>query len=343
MTKATEDIAAQLQSLDADLRERQLKDRQKHTERQYKLLQDRVQHLQELLDAVRSIQDVSTFEISPRKPSNSEATAVAVLSDVHIEERVDPSTVNGLNEYTLAIARRRVRAFFSSVARLIEVKRNAIKIDNLVLGLLGDFISNDIHDELMETCQLQPIQAIQLAQEEIASGIEHLLKIKGLRITLPCHSGNHGRTTKKVRHATESGHSLEYFMFHSLASHFKHEKRLTFCIAPGYHSIADVAGFKIRFHHGHNLKYQGGVGGITIPVRKAIAQWNRTGPVDVDCFGHFHQQLWCGNFVCNGSVIGYSPYALAIKAEFEKPRQAFFLVHHRRREMTDFCPVWLEG
>jgi hypothetical protein len=31
-----------------------------------------------------------------------------------------------------------------------------------------------------------------------------------------------------------------------------------------------------------------------------------------------------------------------IKAGFEKPRQAFFLVNHSRKEVTDLCPVWLD-
>jgi hypothetical protein len=273
---------------------------------------------------------------------SSEATAVALASDFHAEEYVDPSTVNKLNSFDLDIAHKRIGNFFANIRRLILGKQKSIKIKTLVLALLGDFISGNIHEEIIETTQIPPVEAAMWVQNRLASGIETLLKETNVKLVIPCHSGNHGRTTRTVHQATERGNSLEYFMYHSLANHFKDEKRITWIIAPGYHTHLDIAGFRMRLHHGHNLRYQGGVGGITIPVRKAIAQWNKAVQADLDCFGHFHQLLWCGNFVCNGALIGYNAYALSIKADFEKPKQAFFLIHHKRREVIDFCPVWLD-
>ena len=86
----------------------------------------------------------------------------------------------------------------------------------------------------------------------------------------------------------------------------------------------------IRFHHGDNIKFQGGIGGLTIPVEKAIANWNRATPADLDVFGHWHQcqqnPKWCSN----GSLIGYNAYALSIKAQFEPPQQTYFLFDHKR-------------
>lgn len=331
-----------LTGIDHDLQINRLKHSAQAADQKTKLLSARIAQLEDELDACKSIQEIDTITIPPGTPNQHESTAVALLSDTHIEEEVDPLTVNGKNTFTLAIAKSRMSAFFQNLRKLIEGKRKSIKINNLILALLGDFISNDIHEELMETAQLSPIEAIIVAQNLIASGIEHLLEIKGLSIYLPCHSGNHARTTKKVRHATEKGHSLEYYMFHVLANHFRGNPRVTFAIAPGYHSYADVNGFKLRFHHGHNIRYWGGVGGITIPVNKAIAQWNKTQAADLDCFGHFHQFFYGGNFVCNGSLIGYNAFSIAIKGSYERPKQAFFLVHHRRREPMDICPVWVD-
>jgi hypothetical protein len=62
----------------------------------------------------------------------------------------------------------------------------------------------------------------------------------------------------------------------------------------------------VRFHHGHSIRYAGGVGGIYIPTNKAIAQWNKGRHADLDVFGHFHQLRDGGNFICNGSLIGYN-------------------------------------
>lgn len=115
-------------------------------------------------------------------------------------------------------------------------------------------------------------------------------------------------------------------MYHALAKRFEDEERVQFIISDGYHTYLDVYGFTIRFHHGHQIKYYGGVGGITIPLNKAVAAWNKAHPVYLDVVGHFHQLFDGGNWVVNGSLIGYNAFALSIKASPETPRQAFFLI-----------------
>lgn len=299
----------------------------------YKAALGLLQDAERANDALLAFQSsVDTFKLSAKTPSGeSEATAVLVASDWHVEERVVPATVNGRNRYDLDLARRRATQFFQNGLRLIQIQRQATVIKNLVLALLGDFITNDIHEELVEINQLPPMDAALMARELIASGIDFLLKEGGFdEIVIPCHSGNHGRTTKKVQVSTERGHSLEYFMYASLAHHFRSEPRVKFLLADGYHSYLRVYNTTIRFHHGHMVRYQGGVGGIYIPVNKAIGQWNKIEWADLDVFGHFHQMKDGGNFISNGSLIGYNAYALSIKADYEPPKQAFFLIDRKR-------------
>ena len=97
----------------------------------------------------------------------------------------------------------------------------------------------------------------------------------------------------------------------------------------------------LRFHHGHGMKYGGGVGGIYIPINKAIAQWNKALRADLDVFGHWHQFRDGGNFICNGSIIGYNAYALRIKADYEEPKQAFFLMD-KNRGKTIVAPIFVD-
>jgi hypothetical protein len=165
-----------------------------------------------------------------------------------------------------------------------------------------------------------------------------------VEFVIVCHSGNHGRMTKKQRIATEAGNSLEQYMYYSIRDFFKAEKRVKFIIATGYHSFVRFfeGRYEIRFHHGHMINYQGGVGGITIPVNKAIAQWNKAHPVNLDVFGHFHTRFDGGNFIANGSLIGYNAYAVSIKASYEKPSQTFFLVNKEFEEKTMVAPIFVE-
>lgn len=319
-------------------------DRARRLENENALLRQRLVAAERDLDAVIALRErpVETFRIAPSAGRAGEATAFLIASDWHVEERVDPAMVNGLNAYDLDESRRRAVRFFQHGLRLVRMCARDVAIPTVVLALLGDFFTNSIHEDCAENNLLPPIDAAILAEEYLASGLEMLLretKAQGTRFVVPCHSGNHGRTTKERRIATEPGNSLERFLYAHLARRFATEPRVSFAISRGYHSYLDVYGATIRVHHGHEIRYHGGVGGITIPVNKAIAAWQTLRPAHLDVFGHFHQQLLdAGAFVSNGSLIGHSPFAIAIKARFERPRQAFFL-WDKRRGKTGCWPI----
>jgi hypothetical protein len=274
--------------------------------------------------------NLETFIIEPKKPSHTgEGTVVWVGSDWHIEENVG-AEVGGLNTFNLDIAQKRVTRFFQAGLRLTNLLRQDIKIDTIVLALLGDFISNDIHEEFSDITELQPIHAIVRAQNMIISGVEFVLANSNYKLVIVTHSGNHARTTRTTRFAAENGHSLEYLMYLHLSAYFRSESRVTFVIPESYHSYMTIYGKTLRFHHGHAIKYGGGVGGIFIPTYKAISQWNKARHADLDVFGHFHQSKDGGNFISNGSLIGYNAFAISIKGDFEEPKQALFLIDKKR-------------
>jgi hypothetical protein len=285
---------------------------------------------------------IDTYVITPKVDTKTtEGTVVWVASDWHQDERVDGETISQLNHFTPAIAQKRADTFFRGGLRLTDILARDVEVKTIVLALLGDFFTGHIHPDFGELTDTQPIHAAIRVQNTLASGIQFILDNSTYDLVIPCHSGNHARTTEKVRSATENGHSLEFYMYNFLADHFKGEPRVKFLIATGYHSYLDIYGTKVRFHHGHELRYAGGVGGIYIPVGKAIAQWNKANRADLDIFGHFHQMRDGGNFICNGSLIGYNAFALSIKADFEKPRQALLLIDSKRGK-TCVWPIVLE-
>lgn len=292
------------------------------------------------LEAVKMLREnVDSAIIEPVHGSGTnEGTVVWVASDWHTEENVG-AEVGGLNTYNVDIAKQRATKFFQSGLRLTQLLHQDIKISTIVLALLGDFITNDIHGaENAEKNEYQPIHALIIAQNMLVSGIDFILANSAYQLVIPAHSGNHSRTTITTRFASENGHSLEYLMYLFLADHYRHDPRVQFIIPEGMHSYLQIYDTTIRFHHGHAVKYGGGVGGIYIPVNKAIAQWNKGRRADLDVFGHFHQLIYAPNFVCNGSLIGYNAYALSIKADFEPPRQALFLID-KKRGRTAMWPI----
>ena len=282
-----------------------------------------------------------TIKILPTKSKDSEATAVIVASDWHIEERVDPDTINGLNRFNLEIAEERARHLFINAVKLLKKEQVATEINTVILALLGDFFSGTIHDSLKELRTSLNNTAILKVQELLASGIKYILEQTDCNLVIPCCSGNHARQTDKLFISTEYENSYETLIYKSLELMFSDNKRVQFSIKKSYHNILEVYGYKVRFHHGHALRYAGGVGGIYIPVNKAIAQWNKSIPCYLDVFGHFHTCKDGGNFIANGSLIGFNAYAINIKADFEPPRQQFFLID-KEHGKTIVAPIFLE-
>jgi hypothetical protein len=295
------------------------------------------------LDIVLSLNEGSKKTVRPIVANpleqESQAVAVAVASDWHVEESVDPKTISGLNEFNLKIAEARIEKFFQSVVRLTNIERQGTKIDTLVLAMLGDFMTGFIHEELQETNALTPTQTVLWLMERITRGIE-MLKRDGdyQRIVIPTAHGNHGRNTRKPRHGSSAANSYEWMMYKILE---KSIEGVEWLVGDGYHNYLDIYGRTFRFHHGDNIAYQGGVGGITISVEKAIASWNKGRVASVDVFGHHHTQQQNPKWVANGSLIGYGGFALAIKAPFEPPQQTFFLVDSKRGR-TGTWPIFLD-
>ncbi|MFA6325400.1 MAG: hypothetical protein WCX46_04210 [Candidatus Paceibacterota bacterium] len=282
-------------------------------------------------DSFLQVGGVETYAIkSNQGGGKSSATAVALASDWHYEENVISSQVNGLNKYDTNIAKERIEKFFTVIAKLINVHKKEYNIENLMLALLGDFISGSIHDDLKESNHIQPTQAIWEVQNLIASGIKFLLKETDVNLVIPCSAGNHSRITEKQRVSTEFGNSLEILMYRQLEKYFSNEPRVKFIISDSYLTYVKVYNYTCRLHHGHAIKYGGGIGGIFVPAFKAISQWNKSKQADWDFFGHFHQLKDGGNFISNGSLIGFNSYAIKIKADYEKPKQAFLIIDEER-------------
>ncbi len=239
--------------------------------------------------------------------------------------------MNGLNKFNTDLAQERAETFFRSVVRLTRLLAQDIKVETVVLALLGDFISNELREDSAELNNLEPMHALIFAESLIVSGINFILEhTPDVKLVVPCHSGNHARVTHKTRFGAENGHSLEFLMYVHLQKEYRYNPRVEFRISEGYHSFLDVYGTKIRMHHGHAINYAGGIGGIFIPAFKSISQWDKANRADLDVFGHFHQSKDGGKFICNGSLIGYNSYALSIKADYEPPKQTLFLIDKKR-------------
>lgn len=298
------------------------------------------QHVAEIVSLAR---DAAPPRILPRERdfAKREATALAMASDWHVEEEVRPEQVVGRNRYNLEISQRRMERFFEATRWAIDFNRQIFTIRDLVLWLGGDFITNYLHPDNVETNLLAPPEALAYVKHGIADGIRFLLEDVGLeRILIPCNDGNHGRMTEKMRSAARTQSSLEIFMYRMLADEFSDEPRVEFAIAGGEHVYVEIYDRVVRFAHGDSVRYGGGVGGITIPLYKALARWDTMRRADLTCVGHFHQRIVLPDLMVNSSLIGFSPYSMTIGARYEPPSQNFSILERLRWRAVDL-PLWV--
>lgn len=281
---------------------RQLRRKYEHVLKQNEELENTSGILKELEEGLTGINLHPVGETKKSKSGKNQAIAFMIASDWHVEEDVDPDTINGMNEYNMDIAEARSRKFFENGVKIIKNCKTFNDIDTLVLALLGDMITGYIHEELLESNNASPTEAVLFASELIIWGIEYIKANTDLKeIVVPCSFGNHGRTQKQKKVSTSAKNSYEWLMYKNLQRHYKDDPKVEFIVESGYHTYLEVFDkYLIRFHHGDSMRYGGGVGGLTIPVNKAINQWNKIRHAYLDVFGHFHQLRDNGNFIVNG-------------------------------------------
>ncbi len=320
------------------------------TNRDKKQLAQMTEELRQMRARVSFLDDVSQFRAPPKimerekKSGMREMTAVVLASDWHVEEPVRPESVAYRNEYNLDIADARIKRFFQGIIWNIEHQRASkkIAITDLVLWLGGDLMTGYIHPELIESNELSPTETILWLIPRLRDGIYTLLKTLDLaHIEIPCSFGNHGRSTDKPRVSTGYSNSFEWLMYHCIAAEFQNEKRVHFEITASSHQYVQVYDKTLHFHHGDDLKYMGGVGGLAIPLLKAVPAWDMLRKADVHNIGHFHQFSDFGRAVVNGSMIGYGPYSQRIRATFEVPTQAMYYMDKTRGKCM-VTALWLD-
>lgn len=307
--------------LDESLAFRKYEAKIKDLKTQNEALMRRLEDAELRYDAALNItQFVELTEIKEIKSSQDKHEVVPVISisDIHIEEKVDSDVVNNLNEYSVEIAKERVRKVFANALKLVRMFQKDSEINTVVIALIGDNITGYIHEELMESNPLSPTEATIEVKALLIDGIK-LFADSGFKVVVPCCRGNHGRTSAKKKFATGYKNSFEWMMYQDMRNIFKtmQYNNVEFITTKSEFVYVNILGKVNRFCHGDHFKFAGGVGGIFPSMFKFINRINEGIKADCTFMGHWHSYYPAARkgFVVNGSVIGTSPYGLAWGAD----------------------------
>lgn len=281
------------------------------------------------LDIVDCPSDLSI--LPPSTAAVSTSVPIMLCSDWHCGAVVRPESVNGLNEFDVSIFHERAQNLFRNALKVVNMVRSSVAINEMVVWLGGDLIDNWLHPEQVQQQELSPTQQLIECERAIVAGLGYLLEHGNFeRIVVPASHGNHGRTTPKMQAGNSHATSYEWLMYQSLQRHFRNEPRIEWQVANGYVTYITVLGQVVRFHHGDACRYQGGIGGLTIPLTKWIHRADAAIRADHTFQGHFHQLTLGPNWSVNGSLIGPTEYGLKLGFAPERPQQLMRFIDSAR-------------
>ena len=260
----------------------------------------------------------------------SDNIPVLLVSDFHYGENVNPREVPDGNCYSTNVAEARWDRLIKNTILKTRTKGKASK--GIVVCFLGDDISGDIHDELKETNDKTPIEAVM----DVAA-----LKVKMLRafekeygkVWVISVMGNHGRTTKKPQSKGISEHNYDSLVTAVVEKHLERDKNISFYTPKSGEAYFELCGCNFLATHGDRIGSRGGQGFIgcsaTIArgqhkTRQAYAQIGK--PIDWMLIGHFHTPMLLEHTIANGTTVGYSQYARDLRLEPALPSQTLFYV-----------------
>lgn len=330
-------------------------DRRKEVERLKRIeanLAGENEGLKKALDIATSFSDANIKVPTWVKPKKSKkaaekhGTPLLMLSDLHLDEVVDPVEVQWWNGYNREIAKIRYERVINKTVEVLKTYVAGIEFDGMVVALGGDIMTGDIHEELARTNEGTIMESIVYWVPVIASGLEFLANELDIPLWLPCVRGNHDRYSKKKPAKKQAQESFSWIIYHWLQDHFRDRSDIEFAIATAADMAFPVYDTQYLLTHGDQFRGGSGIAGIYSPIMKGQYRKQQRNaslgqPFDYMIMGHFHQLIWGQKIIVNGSLKGYDEYAYDNNFEYEPARQALWITTPEKG-ITMQMPIYAE-
>jgi hypothetical protein len=277
------------------------------------------------------------FSAPDRKSAGNE-TVVLFLSDLHWGESVSLEAMDGLNSYSVDIARARLGRWTHSVCDLVTKHWPGAPPDRVILVLGGDLISGAIHYELAKTDELKPLPAVRDLAEHLRHAITTLHATVKRPIDIVSLPGNHGRSTIKPESKESSTTSYDMLVSDFLELSLRGLPGISFYVPVSPDALFSIYGWNVLFTHGDRIGSRGGSGFIGPAAtaargfKRMMADYSARGVhVDLIVIGHFHTALQLEEGFVNNSLMGPSEWSRDGRYRPHPATQLFFTMHPRRR------------
>ena len=271
-------------------------------------------------------------------------TAVWHLTDLHFDEIVEASVLNGVNAYSPEIAAARVQY---AVDTLLEITANYDAnhgFDELVIAVNGDTFGGAIHQDSAEYAARVGRQALNAALVIAQVATEAASMFPKVRILGTV--GNHTRsTTRMPTGSARVDSSWELLMHEQAAALLGLVPNVSYQVAKGYTLDTMIGPSRWAFSHGDAVK--GGGGALGIPAygvkrqHDANREWSivlaEMQALTTDSIvkhtrvGHFHTfiawQAGAGDIALCPSPKGVDPFVKDVLGKYSPPQFLVEIVH----------------
>jgi len=255
---------------------------------------------------------------------------VALFSDLHRNEVVDPRETGGIGLYNNEVMRLRLARWRDGVARFKQTYR--FPVPTLHIGALGD--------DLEGHGQIYPAQAYFMDRnllDQVMGFVKDMEDVLRFFATLyetvevDHVPGNHGRTGAK-RGDRPFLDNIENIAWMWLRDRVKDVSNLTVRVHPAFFTLVDILGWTFYFAHGDDVLPMSPYakrGGQNTKLRMNAVTGEH---INYMCIGHSHTNIEFepeinGRLMVNGNFVG--PCMLSVQGMHEAnlPSQLVFAVH----------------
>lgn len=280
----------------------------------------------------------------PKKRSGKNtATALIMLSDLHLDEVIDPAEVAGMNAYSREIALQRLQRAADGAIRLGKELLAGFDIQNAIVIFGGDLVHGNLHDNAEWNEQPSVIATVDYWADHLAKFLDTVASAFG-----PTHCvsvvGNHGRNTNKPRTRGRVQDSFDHHLVRLVQRHYRDDPRFSWNVPMSADAYVNVYDTRLLVTHGDQARGGSGISGLFTPValldsrkRKRDASFGRS--YDHLLMGHWHQYIRGNGFTINGSLCGVNAYSYINNFGYEPPAQAFGIITPEHG-MTIEAPIY---
>ena len=282
------------------------------------------------IDGVRANRPV-IWRLPKAKKGEHRGIANTVASDQHFGEVVNPDEVQGVNSYSMAIAKMRWQTHIEKFISLSKDHLGYLTYDGAHIWWNGDAFSGDIHEELAKSNEMSTLATVEAMIDPIVQGLRTAAS-EFPRLVVSARRGNHTRTSKKTPSKGRVRESFDWLFMRIVARELRGVDNIVFDITESDDGIVQQYDHRFLATHGDQFRGGSGISGIMTPLalgnyrklRRNVSIGDHLA-YDTMILGHFHQYLVIPGVIVNGSLKGYDEYAYTNNFGFETPRQAFWV------------------